>query len=240
MGLKSTKKTMKEPDGVRGLVPSSGYGMWDTPYNSYLLELDPKGKSGRSKALQYALASASDRRFNEFLSKLYEPRYATHSLAAIAKSCDISLMEFAEFWQKAQTQRALAIAQDGLAAITGEVVDDARSKDAVCERCDGLRWVYASEDLPEDTPGFRQIGDKWVRTCPACEGSGRQVKPGDREAQKMVFEMTGMISKKGPSVRLVQNFSGMNLESAVDRMNRVTFDVEDDSSGVIIDAVEEA
>lgn len=222
------KKLMKEPGSPRGLVPTSTYGRLDEAYNEYLGTLDPRGKGTRSKALQLALATAADRRFNEFLSKLYEPQYGHYSLAALAKSCDIGLTEFAEFWRKAQTQRALAIAQDALPAVTQDIVEDARAKDVPCESCNGLGIVQTDPELSQHCDGFRQLGTRYVRTCPQCEGSGRATQVGDREAQKLILDMGGLTNKKGPAISLVQNFGGMTIESAVDRLNRITFDPGDD------------
>jgi hypothetical protein len=125
--------------------------------------------------------------------------------------------------------RALAKAQDAVVEVTSDMAIDARSKDTPCDRCDGFGWVYA-EDLPDDiaeTAGIYPMGEKKVRTCPLCDGTGKQRKPGDVESRKMLLEMAGHIGKRGASagVRIVQNFGGAGIEAATDRMNQVTFDV---------------
>lgn len=223
-----TKHLVKEAHSPRGLVPSTSYGRLDIPYNTYLAELDPKGESERSEAVRFALAASNDVRFRAFLTNLSDPLYKTYSLATIAKLSDISLPQFAEFWQKAQHSRALAIAQTALPALTVDLVEDARSVQASCDRCDGFGWVYCEDLVPANTPGLIQISDseetRQIRSCPLCKGTGTTRTPGDVDSRKMLLDMTG-VSKKGPSMQITQNFGGMAIESAVEKMSRVSFDL---------------
>lgn len=222
------KKYMKERRSPRGLVPTATYGRLDTVYQEYLSDIDPGGDSDRSKAIRFALASARDTRFREFIARLGQPSYHTWSLAALAKSCDISLPEWAEFFQKSQTQRALAQAQIALPNLTTDLIKDARRQSQVCARCDGLGSVPCEFGLPDDTPGIdvdEQTGNM-KRTCPECRGKGRKKIPGDTDSRKMLLEMTGVIGKRGsPAVSIVQHFGGANIEAAQSRLNAVTFDV---------------
>lgn len=202
------KKTMTEKRSPRGLVPTSSVGCTDIPYNTYLSELDPK----HNENVQYALAAATDGRFREFLRLLSEPQCRHYALATIAKKCDISLPEWGDFWRKAQTQRALAIATNAIPALTIDMTIDAQSRTVVCERCDGLGEV--------------EHGEGKFRPCPNCEGKGTTRKVGDMHSREKLLEMSGLINKKGSAAVVInQNFGGMGVDSASDRLSRITFDV---------------
>ena len=102
--------------------------------------------------------------------------------------------------------------------------------------CLATGTVAAEEGLPKSVPGYRKAGDSWVRTCPACEGLGRVTKPGDAAARKDVFEVTGLLGKgKGVGVNFNLNFGNGGMESAVERMAKVSFD-PDAEDGDVIDA----
>lgn len=229
---------MKERGSPRGLVPVSG--ALDHTYNEYLDSIgirDPK----RAPIVEFALASSNDGRFREFLNKLKHPFWSSAngrsrkplSLATLAKACDISLPQWAEFWQKAQHMRALAAAQDGAVEIMPDMVADAKSKEAPCDRCDGWGWVYA-DDVPAKFAGVRRLNPKdpkdkrQIRVCPLCKGSKSVGKTGDTDSRKMLLEVGGFTSKKGSAIQITQHFGGMGMESAVDRLNKVSFSLEED------------
>lgn len=218
-----TKKltVMKEKDGGRGLVPNKSYGMRDKVYNEYLNTINPRG----NEDLQHALAECPDVRFQEFLSRVNTPRFRRVSLAAIAKACGIDMLEFNQWWQKASAQRALAIAQMGTVQITKDMLEDAKSKDGECKRCDGLGFIAAPEGLPDTVPGYKQIergeDPKWIRTCPECEGKTKVRKPGDAVARDRILDMAGVMpkGKGGPSITL--NFGGANPSAVVSHLDKV-------------------
>src|SRR5690348_6220365 len=98
-------KYMKERGGsTLGMVPAASHGIFDTTYNEYLETLDPRGESKESQAIRLALASSTDRRFRNFLDRIADPINRGKSLAALAKMDEISLVEFQDWRQKAQTQ----------------------------------------------------------------------------------------------------------------------------------------
>jgi hypothetical protein len=75
-------------------------------FNDFLASLDLRGDSKDSQVAHIALACSSGPRFREFLERSEQPCYRRCHLAAIAQSCDISLDEFREFWQRAGHGRA--------------------------------------------------------------------------------------------------------------------------------------
>lgn len=227
---KAKPKLMRERQSPRGLVPVAG--RLDTTYNDYLANIGLRDES-RQPQIELALASSNDIRFRTFLDYLTNPAYRRWSLAAIAKACDISLPQWAEFWQKSQHQRALAIAQQGITDhIVPDMVYDARSKDMPCDRCDGFGFVYA-DDLPKGAKDVRPMDaadptSRPIRTCPLCKGIGTLKQVGDTDSRKMLLEMSGMTGKKGSAVQITQHFGGMGIESAVERLNKISFDVGGD------------
>lgn len=222
------KAMILEKDRMRGLVPARQQGIKDTVYGAYMDRLNPRD----NQVVQQALAESKDPRFAEFLERIMMPRYKRISLQTIAKACNIGLAEFSNWWQKQSTHQAIAIVQNAAPQIAADMAQDARSIDAVCERCDGMTWISAPHGLPSETPGYRPItvdGEpRWIRDCPVCTG-GRVRKPGDAHARDRVLEMGGLL-KKGPGVMITQNFGGMSHASAVSELDEaMSFDVDFES-----------
>lgn len=229
---KKIQKMMKERDGLRGMVPARAFGRDDLVYKEYLKSLNPR----ENYDVQLALADSEDVRFVEFFQRMMTPRYKKTSLPAIAKACNITLQEFNRWWQKASAQRAIAVAQTSTVDLTRDMVNDARSIDAVCERCDGLGFVAAPANLPLDTLGYERLQGvdpdglpdvRWIRSCPMCKKEGTVRRPGDAHARDRVLEMSGLINKnKGALVSITQNFDGAGHGSAVEDLGGMTIDVE--------------
>jgi hypothetical protein len=198
-------------------------------FDAFLAALDPRGESEHSVAIQFALACSPDPRFLEFLERLYQPRYQRWSLAAIAKSCDISLGEFVSFWRNAQVERAIAIVHRASPAVAHSIVSNALGREVPCERCDGLGWVdivgIAARVPSELIPGYlgRVAGHPVDhRQCPKCDGSGKMREPGDPHACDRVLEIAGLIGKR----HAVQQVVTYNFNRAVETLNPMTFDAE--------------
>lgn len=220
-------KLIKEKNSPRGMVPGIDEAHTDEPYNAFLDQIDPRNKP----ETQLALAASNDKRFREFLRVVNHPKYKRNCLAYVAKVCDIGLPEFAEFWRRANQTRAFAVAAEGLPALTQDMLGDAASKKEVCERCDGFGYVEVPEArmvLEDGKPidgSFRPMGVKWVRDCPVCEGNGRLSRPGDSHARDKLILMNG-IGQKGSGVTVaINNYGGMGIEAAGNRMSNVTFEV---------------
>jgi hypothetical protein len=207
------KSLVLEKDKMRGLVPSRAFGNKDKVYKAYLDKLDPRN----NESLQLALATSGDKRFVEFLQRLSMGQYKRVSLPSIAKACNIDLKDFSDWWNRASSQAAIAIAQQRSVDIAAHMAEDAMSIESVCERCDGLMFVAAPEGLPLETPGYRQMQSDgetvWVRTCPACN-KGKVRRPGDAHARDRVLEMGGLL-KRGGGVNVNMNFGGASHSSAI-------------------------
>ena len=85
-----------------------------------------------------------------------------------------------------------------LPQIMEDVTNNARNRDVVCPRCDGLKTV--------------RDGETESRTCPVCKGTGDVQVPGDSHAIQLVFEALGLIGCKEPVIRIEQNMRVESLE----------------------------
>jgi hypothetical protein len=191
--------------------------------NSFLTSLDPRGDTENSKILRLALACSSDPRFREFLERLYQQRYGRWSLAAIATSCDLTLGEFRQFWQKALVDRVVEIARLRSLGIVEDLADRAMSNEVECERCNGRGWVVEDRGLlAEELPGYlRHLPDgRPIRTCANCAGSGKIPKLDSAWAAKMVLEIAGHTRRRAVQV------ATYNFGRDVAGMGRVNVDID--------------
>lgn len=226
--MKRTRQELKIYEPERGMVDGRKYGKLDRVYSAYLDELDPRS----NEDVQLALAATEDIRYKEFLERINMPKYHRASLATIAKACSITLSEFNNWWSRASTQRAIAVAQVGSVMITRDIVADARTQEVFCPRCDGLGFIAAQAGLPLDTPGYRglepQDGDeslRYIRDCPQCKTEKVIKKVGDAKARDQILELSGLV-KKGAAVQIVQNFGGASHASALSGLDSLnTIDV---------------
>ena len=205
----------------RGNVPGRLNGARDVVYGSYLNKLDPRNNHD----VQIALGASSDPRYITFFERVMNPKYKKVSLQSIAKACNITLAEFNKWWGTQSTQIAIAEAQTNSVMITRDMVQDARSQEHVCSRCDGLGFIAAPSGLPDDTPGYKMIEEptkdsmaKYIRDCPNCGAKKVIRKPGDTHARDVIMEMSGHL-KKGPQIQINQNFGGASHASAVDSLS---------------------
>jgi hypothetical protein len=221
------RRKSKIREKVRGLVPWNGYE--DSEYNAYLDELNPR----ENQIVRRALASAGDNRFVRFLELMSDPRQPRSTLSALAKKVGITLDEFQKWYRSVTTQRAIAIFQERAPRIAEHTADDAESRDAGCDRCDGLGWIGAQSGIDPAPAGYRLMGTSsegmeiWVRSCPQCSGTAKIRIPGDRYARDQVFHGAGVITKE-PGFRIVQNFGGVGSASSVPALSPMTIDVSAD------------
>ena len=206
---------MTEKDRIRGLVPARNRGYRDRVFAEYLDTLNPRA----NVVMQKALAASPDVRFQEFLERVMTPKYLRASLATIAKGCGIDLLEFNQWWSKASAQRAIPEAQLASLGVVEDLIDDAKSKDHVCGRCDGIGAIASPPGLAGNIPGYRVAREErdpiYTHTCPKCAGEGTVRRSGDAHARDRLMEIAGLSpGAKGAGV-VIQNFSGASHASAV-------------------------
>ena len=97
-----------------------------------------------------------------------------------------------------------------LPQILDDVVHNARNRDVVCPRCDGLKTVRDGADES--------------RTCPVCDGNGEVQLPGDPHAIQLVFEALGLIGRKEPVIRIEQNVRVESLEEMLRMTQKIVME----------------
>lgn len=224
--MSNQNKQIELANPIAPLTPEGQEGS-ENVYQSYLEELDPRGNSSTALDLHRALNNAKDKRFNAFLNCLSNGKMRRWKLVTIARHCNISMAEFAEFWQSSQRARIIARAQDGLVKVTEDIVNDSLSKQVPCERCDGFGYLQV---LGVNLHGGAQTGlvtlenGDVIRSCPSCSGTGFIAQTGDIASRKMLLDITGMSQKSQPVVQINQSFGDAGLKGATDRLNQISFD----------------
>ena len=203
---------MTEKDRIRGLVPARNRGYRDRIFAEYLDTLNPRG----NVLMQKALAASPDVRFQEFLDRVMTPKYRRASLATIAKGCSIDLPEFNQQSGKASAQRAIAEAQLASLGVVEGLIEDAKSKDDVCDRCDGIGSIAAPPGLAGNIPGYRlarEASEEHAPFSPARVPSapvrGTVRRSGDAHARDRSMEIAGLSSGAKGAAVAIQNFSGL-------------------------------
>jgi hypothetical protein len=140
----------------------------------------------------------------------------------VAKGCGIDLLEFNQWWSKASAQRAIAEAQLASPGVVEDLIEDAKSKDDVCDRCDGIGSVAAPPGLEGDILSYRlareaseEHGAIYTRTCPKCAGKGTVRCSGDAHARDRLMEIAGLSAGAKGAAVVIQNFSGASHASAI-------------------------
>ena len=225
----------------RGVVTPFGHA--DKQYNSYLatLALEDAG-SHKGEAVRNAMAASEDQRFSTFLEMLQRPTARHRTLAAIAKHCNISLIEMMEFTKKAYHMQTVSRSMAGVLDLTEDLISDSLNKHTPCDRCDGLKFVWCEKLPPQlaaaanvrvvkgertNSEGKTVMADVYIRDCPSCGGTGLGVTSGSTDARRLLIEQAGGTKKQGGSAVTI-NFGGAGIESAVGRMKDITFDIEPD------------
>ena len=214
--IKSVANSSNHRSSAVDRVPES-----DGAFEAFLHALDPRGDSKPSKLFRFALAKSRDQRFRTFVERLYRPRYQRWSLAAIARSCDLTLADFMAFWQRAQIDQAVAILTYAAPDVAAGLVKAALPREEVCGRCEGLGWLYVEAWVPPElVPGYLGpiAGDpeyRAARTCPFCEGTGKVVRPGDVKAAGKVLAIAGLVEERAPAVQINQQFGHESHAEAI-------------------------
>jgi hypothetical protein len=209
--------------------PRAARSRADGAFNAFLSDLDLRGTSERSQAFQPGLAASPDARVQIFLSRLHDPRFARHSLPAIARTCDISFAEFVQFCRTAAVEHARFRAIMALTDLGNDMFADALSRQVVCPRCDGLGRVpadkFAVAVLSESDPAaLATSGGTITRTCPMCDGRGSLREPGDAHARRLILKLAGLLDYRPPEPVTVRIPDDLCL-GANSYLNSLTIDI---------------
>ena len=202
--------------------------------NDFLVALDPRGHSERSKFFRFASPNPATTASASSSTARASPATSS-ALSAIARSCAITLAEFIDFREWAQIERAIATMAYATPAIAAGPVKAVLPRMEVCEKCEGLGWLYVDGGVPPELvqgylgPVPTEPDGRAARTCPFCKGDGRVEKPGDMKAARMILDITGLVEQqKTPAVQLVQTFQcGSHVGGRVE-LSRIPIDVSAD------------
>jgi|SRR5579871_166132 len=224
----SNKSLVKAGESSKRLPAESQRGR-KRAFDVSVAPLDPRNRPHGSYNLTLALACSPDPRFRQVLDRLDRPRYQRWSLAAVARSCDITMPEFMAFWRDAQLEAAIDVGRDSLIDVVRDMSEASIGRYQVCERCDGMTWLNIDESLsPNDVPGYMVLQNgKPVRTCPYCQGRGIARQEPDVDAREKIMEMNGY-GKRG-AVRIVQKFGGASLDQTMAKMPAMMLDLTAES-----------
>src|SRR5262245_5564957 len=109
----------------------------------------------------------------------------------VCRRFGISLQDLVDVWKEYNRLVGLMYMATQLPQIMADVTNNAKNRDVVCPRCDGLKKVRDREAKS--------------RICPVCKGEGRVTVPGDPHAIELVFEVLRVIGRKAPAIRIEQN-----------------------------------
>src|SRR6185436_18223102 len=102
---------------------------------------------------------------------------------------------------------------EGGPKVAEDIVEDGRSTQVCCLRCDGFGIIERRADLNDRGEAVEALN----KTCPTCDGSGSVRKPGDPESRKLQFKATGIVdSKAAVNINNTVNFPSM--ESVIDEI----------------------
>src|SRR5215831_14223353 len=137
------------------------------------------------------LQFSGDQRFFRLYDTLHDDAYRNTSPGTLCRRFGISLRDLVDVWREYNRLMGLMYAATHLPQIVADVVHNARSRDVVRPRCDGLKNV--------------RDGEAETRTCPVCQGEGSVRIPGNAHARVLVFETLGLLGRKAPAIRIEQN-----------------------------------
>jgi len=211
--LKKGERTPKgfQNDPERGLVPvasqvKGGLKQNDVPFDRFF---DHIGTKKSLAPLEDALARSKNVNAVKFLAMLAEPRYGRWRLSTIAKKCGLTLTDMGDIWRNSQIQRSMMEIVNGSPLVAADMVEDARSIQVCCPRCDGLKRV--------DGLNGRKI------SCPNCGGEGVIRKPGDHDSRTKIFETIGLTGK-GRGIN-INNFNGpVSVDRELDELDNLMDD----------------
>lgn len=163
-------------------------------------------------------------RIQSVLTLVLDPRFADYPLAYLCDKAGLVPGEVFAAFRDAKVALANIEAMRRVANALPDIVDqflrDAVDREQSCAVCHGTGTVTVQE-------GSRRTAPKAPRHAPCkdCYGRGTILVPANREAQKTVFEIIGLLRKSGLSVN---QFTQLNQQTTLD----LQVDASDGSAGL--------
>lgn len=140
---------------------------------------------------------------------LCDPKNEKLPVSELAMRCGIRVTEMMEIWRSHMRISALGSALKHVIDVTNDCARDARSVEVCCTRCDGAAMIRVTS----------MTGEEWI-TCPTCNGTRKEWRPGDRNARQYLLQMAGMIhAQTAPVVNV--NLHNSGVASVIDELEQL-------------------
>ena len=126
------------------------------------------------------LQFSGDERFLRLYDALHDDAYRHTSPGTLCRRFGISLQDLVDVWREYNSLLGQMYMATHLPQIMADVTNNAKNRDVVCPRCDGLKNV--------------RNGARRNREFVVCTGDGRVTVPGDPHAIELVLQTMGMIA----------------------------------------------
>ena len=131
------------------------------------------------------LGASGDPRADRVFEMLTDPAYRKHSLAKLCERAGLKQLELLDVFRRHQLDVAIMTGCQHLPELMEDMALAARNKKRVCQRCDGLTVT--------EFPGGEPTA---IHVCPECDGKGKVLKPGDKDARRDFLDVMGV---RGPN-----------------------------------------
>lgn len=227
---------MPQPTAELSIIPipispstSIGRPVFTTPQQRLVDEIQDEYLESHTSRdiLKTALAHDASAKAQKFLSELLNPRNSKLKLSRIARKVGVDSQDIERIVRSHSLSTALTTYVTAAPAIAGDVVEDSRSFDDICPRCDGLGQ-------------FKPTEKSKLKTCPRCKGKGEIRVPGNSDARRLVYDRIDPRAKSG-GLNLNINMQGgtgspLSTGSVIDEMeqfapsNQAVIDIKDFTS----------
>lgn len=174
--------------------------------NKYVTDINNEFLStiGGSKDLKVALAKSDNKRAQDLLVALLDPRKSKISTAQLVHRSGLQTIELLDILRDHYIGSGLQEYLKGFQEIAQDTVEDAKSSNRECPKCSG-EGVIVDKRKADDEPPKR---------CTLCSGTGLLRKAGDPDARKLIAQ----------SLKLIQSGSGPNVNVAITNNNHRSFE----------------
>ena len=171
---------------------------------------------GSNSEFQTALALSDSPRAQDLLHDILTPKYRTWTVTALARKHGFSPATMFDLWRGYNTAKGMLTIASGIPEVSKGVVEDAKSIDICCPRCDGWGEIERTSKT-EDSEG-KPVTSVEKIPCPQCKSAGSVRKPGDSDSRKLMFEAVGFIKKQN-GINI--NIGKVGVESVLDELDSI-------------------
>jgi len=173
--------------------------------NKYVSDINNEFLStiGGSKDLKIALAKSDNKRAQDLLVALLDPRKSKISTAQLVHRSGLQTIELLDILRDHYIGSGLQEYLKGFQEIAQDTVEDAKSSNRECPKCSGEGVIIDKRKMEEEP-----------KKCTLCSGTGLLRKAGDPDARKLIAQ----------SLKLIQSGSGPNVSVSISNNNHRSFE----------------